>query len=218
MKHSIIRNLMLSTLGLAVRSVPLAVGAEAHSNSKDMMVMNPRDLPEQAQLPSESFFLHSDNAGSTYLYVEQQEGSRLSAFDVTDPAHIKLASTTVLQIPGAFDFVQPIGEGAVLVHFRDGKGNAVIDLHKAKKPVLRMTAGELQTGHCIGCAELATATENIEPTHKKYQRRDISTYLSFPSARGCSTLEAIVSLGVVDLGALAVLRQKTAAGALLISD
>jgi len=44
--------------------------AEIHSRSKDLVVMEARDLPEQAQTPGNSLFFHSDNAGSTYLYVD----------------------------------------------------------------------------------------------------------------------------------------------------
>jgi hypothetical protein len=57
-------------------------------------VVQPKDLPEQAQMPGNSFFLYSDSAGSTYLYVEQQQGARLTAFDVTDPSKIKVVVST----------------------------------------------------------------------------------------------------------------------------
>jgi hypothetical protein len=100
--------------------------------------MKPTDLPEQAQTPGNSLFLHSDNAGSTYLYVEQQQGARLSAFDVTDPAHIKLVVSTPLAAEGAFDFVRPLGDHAELVYFRDSQKEAVLDVRKAKRPVLRV--------------------------------------------------------------------------------
>ena len=63
-------------LGFVVAAAVLTSTAEAeiHSRSKELVVMEGRDLPEQAQAPGNSLFLHSDNAGSTYLYVEQQQG------------------------------------------------------------------------------------------------------------------------------------------------
>ena len=128
-------------LGLVVAAAVLATSpaeAEIHSKSNDLVVMEPRDLPEQAQTPGNSLFLHSDNAGNTYLYVEQQHGARLSVFDVTDPAHIKLVVSTPLAAQGAFDFVRPLGDNAELVYFRDSQKEAVLDLRKAKRPVLRM--------------------------------------------------------------------------------
>src|ERR1700741_4246516 len=95
------------TLGLVIAAAVVATSpaeAEIHSKSNNLVVMEARDLPEQAQTPGNSLFLHSDNAGDTYLYVEQQQGARLSVFDVTDPARIKLVLSAPLATEGAFDF------------------------------------------------------------------------------------------------------------------
>ena len=97
------------TVGLAASALVLpaiSAQAEIHSKSKDLVVMEARDLPEQAQARGNSLLLHSDNAGRTYLYVEQLQGARLSVFDVTDPAHIRLTVSTPLPARGAFDFVK----------------------------------------------------------------------------------------------------------------
>src|SRR6201994_2175532 len=135
-------------LGLVVAAAVLTSTAEAeiHSRSKELVVMQTRDLPEQAQAPGNSLFLHSDDVGSTYLYVEQQQGTRLSVFDVTDPAHIKLVVSTPLAAEGAFDFVRPLGNNAELVYFRDGQKAAVLDLHKARRPVFRAISTEADFG------------------------------------------------------------------------
>jgi hypothetical protein len=138
MKNMNTLRLALGILGLTMALAPLAANAEVHSRSKEIAVMEPRDLPERAQLPGNSFFLHSDDAGSTYLYIEQQQGARLSAFDVTDPARIRAIFSVSLALRGAFDFVRPLDGQAELVRFRDGKGVAILDLHKARKPVFRM--------------------------------------------------------------------------------
>ena len=149
-------NHTLVTLALAAISLivtaPLAQ-AEVHSQSKELIVMQPQDLPEQAQLPGNSFFLHSDNSGDTFLYVEQQQGARLSVFDVTDPAHIKVVSSTVLSTPGAYDFVRPLAGNAELVRFRDEKGVAVLDLHKAKQPSLHMVPALADPGQTVALGE-----------------------------------------------------------------
>jgi hypothetical protein len=130
--------LALGIVGLTMALGPVAANAKIHSSSKEIVVMEPRDLPEEAQLPGNSLFLHSDNAGRTYLYVEQGQGTRVSIFDVTDPARIREVSSVSLAVPGAFDFVRPLNEQGELVRFRDSKGVAVLDLHKAQKPALRM--------------------------------------------------------------------------------
>jgi hypothetical protein len=136
-------NSIKSTLafGLVVAASILptsSADAEVHSRSKQLVVMEAPDLPEQAQTPGNSLFLHSDSAGSTYLYIEQQRGARLSVFDVTDPARIKLVVSTPLAAEGAFDFVRPLGDHAELVYFRDSQKEAVLDLRKTKRPLLRM--------------------------------------------------------------------------------
>lgn len=77
--------------------------AEIHSKTRELIVVQPKDLPEQAQMPANSFFLYSDDAGSTYLYVEQQQGARLSVFDVTDPSKIRVVASTAIAGPGPFD-------------------------------------------------------------------------------------------------------------------
>ncbi|HEY6852223.1 MAG TPA: hypothetical protein VI320_39200 [Terracidiphilus sp.] len=150
-------NIIKSTLalGLAVTTAvlsTLSAEAEIHSRSKELVVMEARDLPEQAQAPGNSLFLHSDNAGSTYLYVEQNQGTRLSVFDVTDPARIKLVVSTPLAAEGAFDFVRPLGDYAELVYFRHNQREAVLDLRKTKRPVLRVisTATDLGPAEALG--------------------------------------------------------------------
>jgi hypothetical protein len=145
------KNTIKSTLalGLVVAATVLATSpaeAEIHSKSNDLVVMEARDLPEQAQTPGNSLFLHSDNAGRTYLYVEQQQGARLSVFDVTDPARIKLVVSTPLAAQGAFDFVRPLGYSAELVYFRDSQKEAVLDVRKARRPVLRMIPATTDLG------------------------------------------------------------------------
>jgi hypothetical protein len=150
-RRNTMKNTIKSTLalGLVVTAAVLATSpaeAEIHSKSNDLVVMEARDLPEQAQTPGNSFFLHSDNAGATYLYVEQQQGARLSVFEVTNPARIKLVVSTPLATRGAFDFVRPLGYSAELVYFRDSQKEAVLDLHKAKRPVLRMISAMTDLG------------------------------------------------------------------------
>jgi hypothetical protein len=138
MKHNITSTL---ALGLALAAAVLTTSpaeAEIHSKANNLVIMQPRDFPEQAQAPGDALFLHADNAGRTYLYVEQRQGARLSVFDVTDPAHIKLVAITPLEAQGAFDFVRPLGDYAELIYFRQSQREAVLDLRKTKNPMLRM--------------------------------------------------------------------------------
>ncbi len=60
---------------------------------------------------------------------------------MSDPANIKEETAVRLQAPGSFDFVSPLGDYAELVRFRDGEGEAVLNLHKAKFPTLSTVQG-----------------------------------------------------------------------------
>jgi len=166
-------------LVIAASILTSTANAEIHSRSKELVVMEAHDLPEQAQLLGNSLFLHSDNAGSTYLYVEQQQGARLSVFDVTDPARIKLVVSTPLAAEGAFDFVRPLGDNTELVYFRDGQKEAVLDLRKAKRPVLQMISAVTDFGPAEALGEsgfLVTSQpyKYVSAVGRNYQVIDIA--------------------------------------------
>jgi hypothetical protein len=168
-------------LGLVVAAEVLSTSpaeAEIHSRSNELVVMEARDLPEQAQARGNSLFLHSDNAGSTYLYVEQQQGGRLSVFDVTDPARIKLVESTPLATEGAFDFVRPLGNNAELVYFRDSQKQAVLDLRKARRPVFRVisTVPDLDSAETLGESGLLATSQPykyVSAVGRDYQVIDV---------------------------------------------
>jgi hypothetical protein len=160
---NIIKSTITLSLAAAALGVPsLSAQAEIQSKSKELVVMEARDLPEEAQMKGNSLFLHSDSAGSTYLYVEQQQGARLSVFDVTDPARIKLTVSTPLPAEGAFDFVRSLGDNEALVYFREGQKVGILDMHKAKKPVLRTVAitANLDTAESLGQSGLLAANQS----------------------------------------------------------
>jgi hypothetical protein len=165
---------------MASSFLAVQVHAEVHSKSHELIVVQPKDLPEQAQMPGNSFFLYSDSAGSTYLYVEQQEGARLTAFDVTDPSKIQVVTSNPITGPGAFDFVRPLGAHGELVRFRDSKSVAVLDLHKVKAPMLH-TINALSEGgatETLGESGFLMVNEPynyVRATPRDYQVVDISS-------------------------------------------
>ena len=177
--NSIVKSTLALGSVLAAAVLPPIAEAEIHSRSRELVVMESRDLPEQAQAPGNSLFLHSDNAGITYLYVEQQQGTRLSVFDVTDPARIKLVMSTPLPAEGAFDFVRPLGNNAELVYFREGQKEAVLDLRKAKRPVFRVisTLTDLSQAETLGDSGLLVTSqpyEYVSAVGRDYQVIDIA--------------------------------------------
>jgi hypothetical protein len=177
-------NIIKSTLalGLVVSAAVLATSpaeAEIQSKPKDLVVVEARNLPEQAQERGNSLFLHSDDAGSTYLYVEQQEGAHLSVFDVTDPARIKVAASMPLAAEGAFDFVRPLGDHSELVYFRSSQKEAVLDLRKSRRPVLRMvsTVTDLDPAETFGQSGLLVTLQTrkyVPAVARDYQVIDVA--------------------------------------------
>jgi hypothetical protein len=81
---------------------------------------------------------------------------------------------------GAFDFVRPLGDTAELVYFRDGKKEAVLDLHKVKKPMLRVitTTTDLAAAENLGFSGLLVSNPSfsyIPAVPCDYQVVDIGT-------------------------------------------
>jgi hypothetical protein len=85
--------------------------------------------------------LHATGDGRTLLYIEQNHGARLAIFDVTDPAHVKQEGSAQVDASGSFDFVSSLGDYAELVRFRNGQGEAVLNLHKVEVPALNRIQG-----------------------------------------------------------------------------
>lgn len=147
-------NIQLNTLSRALAftffgGALLAGTAQAKivSQSKEIAIEQPTDLPELAQRTGIALHLYSGSGdGSTYLYVEQHQGQRLLVLDVTDPTRIKMIAAVPLSAPAPFDFVRPVGSSAMLVRFRNNQGMAVLDLKHAKAPSLTMVNGLQFTG------------------------------------------------------------------------
>lgn len=168
---------MLVLTGLLM-AMPLQ--AEVRSKSHELIIMEPRDLPEQAQVPGNSFFLYQDDNFNTYLYVEQLQGAKLSVFDVTDPAKIKLVSSTAMTVPGAYDFVRPLDGHAEMIRFRDNKGVAVLDLRKAKNPTFKLVSALSDPGSTEALGETGFLMVNephdyVRAIPRDYQVVDIAT-------------------------------------------
>jgi hypothetical protein len=174
--HQLAKSVFVAFTALAMT---VTLHAEIRSKSQGLIVVQPRDLPEVAQMPGNSLFLHSDGSGETYLYIEQQQGARLTIFDVTDPSKIKLVESITLTVPGTFDFVRPLDGHGELVRFRDNKGVAVLDLHKVKAPSLRMISSLSDSGSTESLGETGFLMVNepynyVRATPRDYQVVDIS--------------------------------------------
>src|SRR5271169_3700113 len=119
----------------------LVTATAVHANpSNNIVLVPPTDLPVLARQSGEAMLLNETVGGRTLLYVEQNEGSRLAIFDVSDPGHIRGEGSVQVDATGPFDFISPVGNQAELVRFRQGDENGVLDLRK-KNPSLRAVQG-----------------------------------------------------------------------------
>jgi hypothetical protein len=126
----------------AIAALTLAGHAEARNHpSNKIILVRPTELPELAREPGQAMLLHATGDGRTHLFIEQNHGARLAIFDVTDPAHVKQEGSAQVDARGPFDFVSSLGDYAELVRFRNGQGEAVLNLHKVKAPTLNTIQG-----------------------------------------------------------------------------
>jgi hypothetical protein len=172
----------------AVAAFTVTGRAEAGSHSNKLVVVRPAELPELAQMPGEAMMLHATGDGKTILYIEQNHGARLAILDVTDPAHVKQEGSAQVDAPGSFDFVSSLGDNTELVRFRDGQGQAVLNLRKVKAPTLSTIQGvDLHgstqrlgdDGFIIVSQPTAQSTpiESVSDDPRNYQVVDISNPL-----------------------------------------
>jgi hypothetical protein len=153
-----------------------------HPSSDKIIVVGPADLPELARVTGQAMMLHGTMDGRTLLYIEQNHGARLAVLDVTEPAHVKAVGSARVNAPGSFDFISSLGADAVLVRFRNGDGEAILNLRKVKAPTLSMIQGLDSQGatEFLGDAVLVVAkrtTVQSDPSDTDYQVVDISNPL-----------------------------------------
>jgi hypothetical protein len=118
-----------------------AVSAVHANSSNNVIVVPPTELPTLARQSGDAMFLHDANDGRSVLYVEQNQGTELAVFDVTDPGHVKSKGSVPLGTSGPFDFVSPLGGQKELIRFRQDQAEAVLDVHRAMLPSLEQLPG-----------------------------------------------------------------------------
>ncbi|HWZ51697.1 MAG TPA: hypothetical protein VNW54_09560 [Granulicella sp.] len=179
-----------TTLLAATVLLGAALPASAHERH-NFIVQDLSTKPAFTQNTSQDLLLRSDNRGDTYLYVEQQQGTVLAVFDVTDPEHMKFVASIATEAHKAYDFVTPIGTSAELVAFRDGFGTAILDLRKAKAPSLSAAEGVAAKPTQIlgGAGYLASSVPQLQATAP--QPREIQLVETTRSPRLLSTFPSV---------------------------
>lgn len=134
-------------VGIAIVAAGIVAAPAVNANPKPkvvlgpdgskMLLVSPAALPQLARQSGEAMLLHETGDGRTILYVEQNRGAQLALLDVSDPADMRSLGAVQVNAAGAFDFIAAAGDHAETVRFRDGRGEAWLDLRKFKTPVMR---------------------------------------------------------------------------------
>jgi hypothetical protein len=166
-------------VAIATVTSGMAAGIALAAPSSNLTIVPPTNLPVSARQGGEAILLHETIDGTTLLYIEQNQGSRLAILDVTNPAHIKAEGSVEIGPHGPFDFVSSLGSKAELIRFRQDLGNAVLDLHKPKVPVLEMPQGLTLKGAVIplGDDELLVSSRALGDSQlaRDYQVQVVNT-------------------------------------------
>jgi hypothetical protein len=134
---------LLKSLSIVVLASASFAAAEVISESKDVVVLQPQDLPQLSRAAGQSMELVSPGNGKTYLYIEQQQLAQLLILDVTDMAHIKEAGTVKLDLPAAFDFASSAGPTASVIRFRGTGTCAILSYANPLHPTLSVATDQI---------------------------------------------------------------------------
>jgi hypothetical protein len=183
-------------MGIAAGPVVYAAGNAAAKAKSEFILVRPADLPDLARQAGEALLLHATNDGRRILYVEQNGGAQLAIFDVTDPSSIKREHSAQIDAAGTFDFVFALGDSKVLVRYRQGQEEAVLDLRKIWAPEIKSVQGlKLRDLTEPLGDEGFTATSQAEPSATDYKvaetasSRDDNDVFDVQDVRGMITNE-----------------------------
>jgi hypothetical protein len=201
MKHTIKNTLVAAVVLCSFGAAYTPASAYVRSN----FVV--QELSTTPQNGSEDLLLRSAGDGNTYLYVEQQQGALLAVFDVTDPRHMKLATSIATEAHKTYDFVTPIGSGAELVAFRDGSGTAVLDFRDPKAPRLAVIGGPSNPVTLLGGSGYLAASLAAGPAVPS-QPRDLQLVEIENSPRLLNTFPGVTKqVGRAETGTIFLLGQ-----------
>jgi len=180
------RTQLFAPLVFAVLTTTITANAITNKapHSRTIVVQSPSDTPVLAQANSEAMYLDKRGDGSTVLYVESAEGTKLTALDVSDPGKIRRLAETELAVPSQFDFVESVGNHSALVRYRDGSGEALLSFKHYKHPVLGDASAltGTETAEKLGETALLSASTNAavepivdaDPTYKVWDDSEAS--------------------------------------------
>ena len=135
--HAARRCLQMCALGLCLISTAASLFGASQRIDGNLVIVPASKLPPEARVQGDAMALHNVDLETLYLYIEQEHGRKLAVFDVRNPGTIRFKKLVPLNVPGPFDFVSLVAPNSMLIRFRDGSGDAILDLRKPKDPQVR---------------------------------------------------------------------------------
>lgn len=150
--------------------------AQTFSHARDVVIEAPANLPLESRQPANALYLNTSSGdGNAYLYIEQQDGKRFVVLDVTDLAHIKAIRTMSLPFSKSFQFAEELNDSYIVLRSMDQKEMAILNIRKAKAPVLEAVdafqcTGTVQPiGQSTFLLASASAVPATLPTPQEYR-------------------------------------------------
>lgn len=114
-----------------------AASAQTISHARDLVIETPSVLPVESRQPANAFYLNTNSGdGQAYLYIEQQNGKKITVLNVTDLAHIRAVQTVSLDFAEPFCFAEELNNSYIVLRSMGQKEMALLNVRKAKSPVL----------------------------------------------------------------------------------
>ena len=157
------KQLFAATVLAVLASTISANAVTDKSESKTIVVQSPSTLPALGVKNSEAMYLQKTDDGRALLYVESAGGTEITTLDVTDPGRIRRVTETKLAAASAFDFVEPIGHDRVLIRYRNGSGEALVNVRHGNHPALESASALAGTDAAekLGETGLLTASTTV---------------------------------------------------------
>ena len=135
--HAARRHLQRCALGLCLISTAAPLFGASQRIDGNLVIVPASKLPPEARVQGQAMTLHLVDLKTLYLYIEQDDGHKLAVFDVRNPGKIRFKKLVPLDVPGPFDFVSLAAPNSLLIRFRDGSGDAILDVRKPTDPQVR---------------------------------------------------------------------------------
>lgn len=188
--HAALGCLQRCALGLCLISTAVPLFGASRRIDGDVIIVPATKLPPEARVQGDAMALYFVDWDTLYLFIEEDEGRKVAIFDVSNPGKIRFKTLVPLDVPGPFDFVSLAGPNSMLIRFRDGSGEAILDLRKATDPQVRALSERPVETYIIPVGK----DPSIDEQRNSYMAREPADYqvISSRESRPVATIRSVI--------------------------